>query len=76
MEAASSGKLVPIATMVRPIISSLTPIDDAIDLALQTVSSAPPRRTDKPMMKLSNACLFEIISSLSDFLLAPEGLDL
>ena len=35
MEVISSGRLVPIATIVSPIIASLTPIDFAIDIVNQ-----------------------------------------
>ena len=38
MEAASSGRLVPSATTVRPMISSLTPSETAMPLAPQTSS--------------------------------------
>ena len=47
-EVASSGNDVPSATMVRPIIASLTPRHCAILVALLTINSPPKTKHDSP----------------------------
>ena len=50
-DAASSGRLVPRAIIVKPITSSDTPSNSAIVWELFTVKSAPTRRTIRPIKK-------------------------
>jgi hypothetical protein len=50
----NSGKEVPKETIVRPIITGLTPMERARAEEYRIKSSAPPHRKNKPTMRREN----------------------
>ena len=71
IEAASSGKLVPIATSVNPISSSGTPARDARFLAPKTSESEPTHNAEVAIkiINIDNGILFSFVSLFDDLLL-------